>query len=468
MRKRDHCISVESLLANKMGEMVPIFVNHNHPLLRLKAQLPWDQIREIMVKRWEEAGKNLDGRPGSPWPVWLYVPLLTLMIIKRMDPRKMEEYLSENAVGRVFVSQQNQLEPQIRDHSSIDRAMATLGQQTVEQINQIILKVALKLGFTNLLSLSADTTVQELAIGYPNEPGILRGIAQRCQRALQRLIKKGEADTAIGQAIEKCKTVFKSVKEHHLFAKTKEEKTRILERLIEETRELFKETTPIIEKLKDTLDKVKKGAREKLQSMKEVTDQLIPQIQQWMKTGKVAKDKILHPVITAARAIVKNKIGKKVDFGLKYLVNRLKGGYLFIKEVTKIKSEYKMPPLALEAYQEIFGKEHTPQRLTYDRGGCSQKTIRQLQKAGVAQIAIQPKGKKQWLIAEDLQKVAMQERGMTEGSIGTIKSDKYKFNNSKERSHPTITASAQMSVLSSNLNKLMRDIVKHLPALKPI
>jgi hypothetical protein len=60
--------------------------------------------------------------------------------------------------------------------------------------------------------------------------------------------------------------------------------------------------------------------------MKQGAETLIPQIMQWMSTGVVAKGKILHAGITQARAIVRHKVGKKVEFGLKYLVNRLGGG----------------------------------------------------------------------------------------------------------------------------------------------
>ncbi|PON09694.1 hypothetical protein C2W62_54120, partial [Candidatus Entotheonella serta] len=41
-------------------------------------------------------------------------------------------------------------------------------------------------GFVDEGVISADTTAQELPIGYPNEPGILRGLSQRCGRALKR------------------------------------------------------------------------------------------------------------------------------------------------------------------------------------------------------------------------------------------------------------------------------------------
>jgi hypothetical protein len=56
----------------------------------------------------------------------------------------------------------------------------------------------------------------------------------------------------------------------------------------------------------------------------EVARTLLPQIKQWMQTGKGATEKILHPGITAARALIKGR--GKVKFGMKWLLNRLPGG----------------------------------------------------------------------------------------------------------------------------------------------
>ena len=60
-----------------------------------------------------------------------------------------------------------------------------------------------------------------------------------------------------------------------------------------------------------------------------------------MKTGKVATEKIIHAGLTAARAITKGK--GKVKFGMKWLINRVKGGYLFGKRVAPRADENQMP-----------------------------------------------------------------------------------------------------------------------------
>jgi hypothetical protein len=324
-------------------------------------------------------------------------------------------------------------------------------------VNSLIIKESVRLGFGDPRILSGDTTVQELPIGYPNEPGILRGIAQRCLRALGNLKKRGVQ--GLESAIEKGKTVLRSVKEHHLFAKAKEEKEKILTRLIEETEHLMEETTRVVESIKESADGVKQKAVEKLMTMKKVATQLIPQIIQWMKTGVVAKGKILHAGLTQARAIIRNKAGKKVEFGLKYLINRIGGGYLFGSLLLSCLDETKMPLHSLADYRKIFGEKATPELIVYDRGGYAKGTIKQLVKEGVEKIGIQPKWKGEWLVVGEDRERVKSERGKMEGSIGTLKTEKYGFNKPRERNWEVLQGSGQESILSLNLNKFLKDLI---------
>ena len=197
-----------------------------------------------MTRHWRQAGKNIDGRPGLPWDVALYVPLVVLMLVKHLNAREMEAYLAENVVARVFIGRQDDPRPQIRDHSNIARAYAALGKDGVEEVNALILHVAKDLGFADVSILSSDTTAQELPIGYPNEPGILRGVAQRCGRALAKLKTRGVVgvDTALAQV----QTILRTVKEHHLFAKGKQAKRQVLTRLLTEVGQLVVQTRLLV------------------------------------------------------------------------------------------------------------------------------------------------------------------------------------------------------------------------------
>ena len=268
---------------------------------------------------------------------------------KQWNSRQTEQALAENVVARVFIGYERPLDPQVRDHANIERAEEALGAEGMEELNQVLLGTAIKFGFAQPERLSSDTTVQELPIGYPNEPGILRGLAQRCQRALVKMKKYATLGAeAVERGIEHTQEVLKSVKHHHLFAKQQEEKGRVLAHIVAQTEALIRQSAEVVAKVgRCPIGGVQK-ALGVLQTMGEVAAVLLPQIWQWLQTGVVAKGKIIHAGITEARAIVKGKAGKKVEFGLKWLVNRITGGYLFGQRVEAYADERQMPVVALE------------------------------------------------------------------------------------------------------------------------
>jgi hypothetical protein len=368
------------------GGWVSILVGDAHPVLRLKQVLDWAAITEGMVTQWRRAGKNVEGGPGRPWPVSLYVPLLVLMWVKAYHARQMEDYISESVVARRFLALRGGELQQVRDHASIARAEAALGVEGKAAVNALIIKTAAKLQFTNGKMLSSDTTVQEPAIGYPNEPGILKGLAERIERALKKLKARGVGAAQAG--ITKAKEVYRSVKRHHLFAKTKAEKQGLLAEVVEQSEALLQLIQRVSAQVSTRCGQVKQRAAATLQRMGEVARTLLPQIKQWMETGRVATEKILHPGIPAARAITKG--AGKVKFGMKWLLNRLPGGYLFGRRVAARADENTMPEEGVKAYRQVFGAEATPAMVVYDRGASLRAAGAKLYQAGVKKVGIPP------------------------------------------------------------------------------
>ena len=93
--------------------------------------------------------------------------------------------------------------------------------------------------------------------------------------------------------------------------------------MLEQVVELQDQSHEVIHSVKDSTDRTVASARQKLTDMYEVASTLLDQIIHWLSTGTVAKGKILHAGIPQALAIVKNKAGKRVEFGLKYLIGRI-------------------------------------------------------------------------------------------------------------------------------------------------
>jgi hypothetical protein len=382
---------------------------------------------------------------------------VVLMLIKHFDSRQMEAHLAENVVARVFIGRHHDVKAQIRDHSNIARAYAALGKAGIEEVTTLVIQQAHRFGFVDEGGMSSDTTAQELPIGYPNEPGILRGLAQRCGRALMQLQKRGIQGLEV--ALEQVETILRSVKEHHLFTKAREEKRTVLTRLLTEVGDLMVQTRPLMARLEASSNRVIQSARSRLSAMHGVIKVLMGQIVHWVTTGQVAAHKIVHVGIPQARAIVRNKAGKQTEFGLAYLITRLGGGYVFGERIEANADERQMPLKALAGYRAIFGQQATPELVVYDRGGDSTPTRQKLALAGVKQIGIQPKGKRPWSVAEAVRDQVRSERGQTEGVIGTLKSNRYQFNKPKERLWQTLEMAGPRSILSFNLNKFMRDLV---------
>jgi hypothetical protein len=431
MKANFHCMPEACPEASPSVQLVQIEVSPGHPLLVLKRALPWEAITEAMRRHWCEHGKNVDGGPGLPWDVSLYVPLVVLMLIKNFDSRQMETYLAENVVARVFIGRHRDIHAQIRDHSNIAWAYAALSQAGIDEVTRLVIQTAHRFGFVDEGVMSSDPT------------------AQLKKRGVQGL----------HAALEQSETILRSVKEHHLFTKGKTEKCQVLTRILTEVGELMVQTRPLVERLGTSLDRVIQSARSRLMAMHEVIKPLMGQIVHWLTTGNVAANKIVHVGIPQARAIVRNKAGKKTEFGLAYLISRLGGGYVFGERITANADEKQMPLKALAGYRAIFGPEATPELVVYDRGGDSTPTRQRLGLEGVRDVGIQPKGKRPWSVAEGVREQIRSERGRTEGGIGTLKSNRYQFNKPKERLGQTLEMAGPRSILSFNLNKFMRDLV---------
>jgi hypothetical protein len=241
------------------------------------------------------------------------VPLVVLMLIKSFDARQREASLAENVVARGFLGRHHDAHAQMRDHSNSARASAALGKEGSAEVNTLVVKEAHRFGFVDEGILSADTTAHEVPIGSPNAPGILRGLAQRVGRALVQRKKRGVL--GLEAALDQVQTVLRSVKDHHLLTRAKADKRQGLVRILREVGELMGQTRPLSKRLESSADQVMQRARLRLMAMQEVIKPRMGQRAPWISTGKVAANTIVPVGIPQARAIVRNKAGKKTEFG---------------------------------------------------------------------------------------------------------------------------------------------------------
>ncbi len=410
-----HCTPEPRAVPELPPHLVSLFVADTHPLLQLKRALDWPALQAVMVRH--GGGRKKRGRHTRPALAGRFVcPLVGLdggqSPLGAADGRIQRR---ERGGARVFGPYRNPL-PHLRDHSNIARAQAALGTAGWQQINHLVVTEAVRLGFGKPQLLSADTTVQEPQIGYPHEAGILRGIAQRVYRAAVKLKNRGYQHAQA--AIEKAKEVFGRVKDYHLFAKTKHAKDQALKKILSHSKQLITSSRQVIKQVGVASTKVAHAAVAKLQQMGEVSGVLIPQIEQWMKTGKVARHKILHPGITQARSIVKKSAGKKVAFGLKWLLNRIPGGIFLAKSWTRVSTRERCRSQPCRIIERCLGSRPARRWQSTTAAGVARRPWRSCKRLGSRRSASSPPAKPPGRLPRKTRKRLAANAGRPRGASG--------------------------------------------------
>jgi hypothetical protein len=426
-----------------------IVVSENHELIRLERALDWDEMIESAI---EIRSKKIKAATGPDPHYRELLGAVTLMAVKNITYRDAEDLIAHYAPARYLC---NLMDSDWRpDHITIFEFTQMLGETGMNRINSNILETAKNAGVLDPSRLMSDTTAQEAKIPYPNEVGLMSKYAG--------LVKK--AATKAGKAFSKVRTKIKEVankikglvRSSHLFAKTKEQKQKIGKKLYHVSMEIHRELVKAIE----SATALKGKSAQELVRITEIMKTLFPQIKHFLETGFVAPKKIIHLKMSELYAIVRGKAGKSVEFGLKWGISRIGGGFVqgFLINGGEHFSDKRFCLEAIRVHQSTQGK--APQVFGFDRGGFSKKNIKIAQKMGVIHVGIAPQGKAAWAVSDSMAEKIKRERAQVEGCIGTIKSPVYGFNKPNARSVRAMGTYGQRAILGFNVRKLIREQAK--------
>ena len=104
----------------------------------------------------------------------------------------------------------------------------------------------------------------------------------------------------------------------------KEAKEKVAKKMYHVVEDIHQE----IKSLLETGYRLVSKAGKELTRLSEVMETLLPQICHFIDTGFVAAGKIIHLQMPELYSIVRGKAGRKVEFGLKWGINRVGGGFL--------------------------------------------------------------------------------------------------------------------------------------------
>jgi hypothetical protein len=444
------------LFARSRRPLIPIEANHR--LVVLTEETDFTELLERVERIRMEKVKSAAGRPPH---LRALVGALMLKATRDMTWREAEDLIRHYAPARYLCGlTETEWSP---DHTTLHDFAVLLGEEGVKLMNEYVVKWAVRENLADPRMVVADTTAQEAAIPYPNEMGLMAGFTRSVAAGSRR------AGKALKEFAQKAKKKFEAVKEkvreYRLFGKdkTKAAKNKMVASMatvVERINEGLGKALVVTEASGQHVTKYGVVAQKKLIQLHGTMKKLIPQIRYWLRTGFVATGKVLSLQIPELYSMVREKAGKKVEFGLRWGISRLKGGFLLARLATSRKElvDHKFAVKAVKDQVTLFGRP--PTAYAYDRGGHSEKNLLALASLGVKEVGLAPRGRAAWSVCGEMKEKLVKERAMVEAGIGTVKSRRYGFNRPRARSAEMMGTYGQMAILGFNLNKMAREIAK--------
>lgn len=442
-------------MLDQQDAFLPLVVPQNHEMVILSKVLDWDMGQAIAQANRSEKVQSSRGQQPH------YRALngaVVFRALKGCDYRTAEDMIRNYGPARYLCDLQNShWSP---DHNTIWDYEQMLGEKGLQEWTDYVLQIAAENGFADPRGLCSDTTAQEANIPYPNEIGHMNAFMKSVRDNLGTLLKgsKGTPKSLVNKMKATFADIGKKVRAHRLFAKTPEAKAGIGRKLSKLTEAILNNLGDLLEGIDVKKNQVRGKGKRALNNLAEDYHnmcQMLGQIKHWLKTHKVPKGKIISLFNTSFRAINRGKIGKQIEFGLKWGINQIRGGYMSVfmcAEMMTCDANYAVR--GVEEHIRIFGQP--PRDFGFDRAAWSREHKDQIRKLGVKNLGIAPKGQARWEVGPRVKERMTRERAQVEGKIGTIKQQG--FNKPNAKTNSGVRQSALRAALGFNLRRFAKDV----------
>jgi len=412
----------------------------------LSDSLPWADLANTAN---DHRGKKINIENGRPLNLRLHLGAYIVQSMNNQTDRMTEELIQYHAGVRVLCGLEES--SQTLDHTSIEKFRNSLGKDGAEALNQMIVHSAMSFGFTGSHLCSSDTTAQQSPISHPTEVSHLKKIGDKLL-GIGKKMKKG-LTPSLKSLNKKVEEIFTEIR---LFTRGTKEKT--LERKKNLSKELKNTVSKMCQIVEDSMVGVSSKATQKYQEKIELYRKMIGQIEKWLETGDHPKNKIISLWETSARSILRGKAAKAVEFGRRWILTRLMGGYIIGCPVQKLGggNDLSIADEVIINFLNTIGE--LPDTFVYDRGGDGPENQEFLKNLGIKNNCIFKKGQEKMKINKKTFSIVKRERALSEASIATVKHAKYGFDKPRAKSSESCALKGQMAIFGANVNKYINDI----------
>lgn len=305
---------------------------------------------------------------------------LILMRVKNWDYRELSERIADGYTLRRFTGFNSQRVPK---HDAFNRAFNKLRPQTLQALNDLVLKAAVDLGLEDGKRLRVDTTVTETDIHHPTDNTLLWDVVRVLTRLIGRLGKV--LPKGIDNFSNRTRCARRRMQEiQRMTARQRHTQQKGKYRhLIGITQQVVHNARGVLEKTKDQcavdpMDDIMIGElRRKIDHYCQLGARVIGQSRRRVLEGEqvATEEKIYSIFETHTDLIKRGKIQKPIEFGHKiFLAESARGLITQYRVLEGNPPDHVHVKPSLERHQETFG--WAPAWYSSDRGFFSDENIK--------------------------------------------------------------------------------------------
>lgn len=333
-----------------------------------------------------------NGRPSKPSR--LKVGLLILKHLYKLSDIDACDTLKENIYAQYLCNVSLEKGKQFIEPSSLTRFRKQIGIEGIKLIEEEAFNSLQRAKLLKGRKLVTDTTIVPSNIAYPTDVSLLEKVRRKAVRYLDKARQFGiKTYRTYKRTAQKIYIQYQKIR--HYTTKSRRRVQKKLLQFSQRNIKQLKETTHTIgNSINGYLDNTKEQFLKETQKFLDTASKIVTQ-QKDIYKGLSVKERIVSIHKPHLRPIVRGKYPVEVEFGPKVLLN-LKNDFLFLEDIQfNNTSDSQLLDTALQGYRQRFGK--FPTQLSADRGFWSTQNYSLACDYGVSKIALENKGKSNYL-----------------------------------------------------------------------
>lgn len=333
----------------------------------------------------------------STVPVSAYLRMMYLKERYQFGYESLAQEITDNIKWRRFC--QIPLDKRVPHPTTLIKLTQKYGPAIIESVNRQLLNQLITKKILKGKKMRMDTTVIESNIHYPTDAGLLSDSVRKITKIVKEIKKQGHA-TKI-RFRDRTRTVKRTILK--LCKNLRKKATSKKESIKEQTKKLLKITKDVLKQAKDVANDTAQAAKEDffdgikalfddLNKFTDIADRIQGQTENVLENkGGAIKSRVVSIFDTTARPIKKGKLGVKVEFGNKVIVQDTAQGIITGYQVLEENpSDTDLVDEAIENHIAVFDKP--PEEVATDRGFSSAENEAKL-KETIKRVSMPKRGK---------------------------------------------------------------------------